>query len=257
MLIQSSRHSIQDLALWQEYALADACNAKSAKLEAKERTAIESIESFVAKYPDCTASTSWGKDSVVLCHLLWRSARQVPLMHLRPTNHNPDCDLVRDVYLERFSHGQYDEVPVDYSSVDRTRLTASEIDKATDYIWYESIKAYNQGRRYLLGVRADESTARKIRMLSYGVESKVSLLPIGYWKTSDVFAYLSKYDLPIHPAYACLGGGRWDRMHLRVAEIGDTNGSGMGRTEWESEYYPESLNRGLVSPQVASRVAPN
>ena len=245
MLIQSNRHLIQDLALWKEYALADACNSKAAKLEVKERTAIESIESFVARYPDCTASTSWGKDSVVMSHLIWRCAKQVPLMHLRPTNHNPDCDLVRNAYLDRFNHAQYDEVKVDYSSVDRARLTASEIDKATDYIWYEAIKAYSQGRKYMLGIRADESTGRRIRMMVHGVESKVSLLPIGFWKTADVFAYLSKYDLPIHPAYACLGGGRWDRSRLRVAEIGDTNGSGLGRTEWEMEYYPEVYNLGI------------
>lgn len=250
MLILSNRHTRQDLEYWSQYAMADACNAKSPRLDRKELQAIEAIKAFVGKYPDCTASTSWGKDSTVLCHLLWRCSQRfglnVPLMHLRPTNHNPDCDLVRDAYFDRFEHGQYDEVVVDYSLVDRNRMTAVEIDKATDAAWYEAIKAYSQGRRYMLGVRADESTQRRIRMLTHGVESGVSLLPIGFWTTTDVFAYLSKYDLPIHPAYACLGGGRWDRFRLRVAEIGDTNGAGLGRTEWEMEYYPEVYNSGLV-----------
>jgi phosphoadenosine phosphosulfate reductase len=40
-----------------------------------------------------------------------------------------------------------------------------------------------------------------------------------------------------------LGGGRWDRNYIRVAEIGDIHGNGIGRTEWESEYYNDEIRR--------------
>ena len=67
--------------------------------------------------------------------------------------------------------------------------------------------------------------------------------PISAWRESDVFSYLAKNKLPVHPAYAMLGGGRWPRHRLRVAEIGDTHGTGGGRREWEQEYYGDVLRR--------------
>jgi phosphoadenosine phosphosulfate reductase len=78
-----------------------------------------------------------------------------------------------------------------------------------------------------------------MRAIRWGTTSTNALAPIIHWKTADVFAYLAKYDLPIHPAYACLGGGRWPREKIRVAEIGDTHGGFHGRYEWEMEYYPD------------------
>ena len=57
--------------------------------------------------------------------------------------------------------------------------------------------------------------------------------------------YLNKYNLPIHPNYAMLGGGRYDRNNLRVDCLAGTQGNGMGRNEWEKEYYQDIVNRGI------------
>jgi phosphoadenosine phosphosulfate reductase len=83
-------------------------------------------------------------------------------------------------------------------------------------------------------------------MLRWGLNSPKGCSPIGRWNTADVFGYLAIHDLPIHPAYAMLGGGRWPRERLRVAEIGDTHGAGGGRAEWEKEYYQDVINRLLA-----------
>jgi len=211
------------------------------------QSAQDAIASFLGSHPSPYAGVSWGKDSVVVAHLLWRFARHVPLVHLRPTNHNPDCDAVRDAYLAQFLGQTYEETIVDYSTVDRLRLTDHEIDKETDRIWYEAIRQLNQRfDGYILGVRAEESSGRDIRIRKWGLESSVSLLPIGRWRTSHVFAYLAMHNLPVHPAYAMLGGGRWKRDRLRVAEIGDTHGTGSGRFQWEREYYGDFLSRCLA-----------
>lgn len=82
-------------------------------------------------------------------------------------------------------------------------------------------------------------------MCRWGTTTTSTCAPIGFWKNDDVFAYLKKYDLPVHPNYAMLGGGRYKRESIRVAEIGDTHGSGMGRSEWEREYYPDILNKNI------------
>lgn len=212
--------------------------------ESKEREAIAAIEEFTMSHADAYCGVSWGKDSVTTAHLLWKVARDIPLVHLRPTNHNHDCDNVRDRYFESFPGQEYREVLVDYSGVDRCRLTDQEVDEETDRIWYESISTIgdaSSGR--ILGIRADESIVRTYRVFRWGLNTKNACAPIGKWTTNDVFCYLAKNDLPVHPVYAMNGGGRWNRERLRVAEIGDIHGTGGGRRQWEQEYYGDVLAR--------------
>lgn len=247
MLIQSHRHKNNDLELWLEYAEADLLNAKLAngRLRGLIADALDCILEFIVFQPDCYCGVSWGKDSVVVAHLLWCVSRDVPLMHLRPTNHNPDCDAVRDAFFGSFPGQPYEEIEVDYSEIDRVSSTHEELDRLTDAKWYSAIHKYEQAfnGRHILGIRADESNGRLIRMLRWGNNSPNACAPIGFWKSNDVFAYLALHNLPVHPAYAMLGGGRWPRERLRVAEIGDTHGTGGGRSEWEREYYGDVLRR--------------
>jgi phosphoadenosine phosphosulfate reductase len=218
---------------------ADACHDLGAKVD----FAINSIRKFANEH--AYVGVSWGKDSVVVAYLAWIAARHLPLMHLRPTNHNPDCDRVRDLYFKRFPGQEYHEIKVDYSAIDRLAKPDHELDAETDSVWYQSIREWTSSTRQkrILGIRGDESTGRLIRMLRWGIETKNALAPIGFWKTQDVFSCLEQHSLPVHPAYAMLGGGRWARDRIRVAEIGDTNGKGNGRRQWEQEYYGDVLNR--------------
>lgn len=239
MLIHSRRHTERDLRLWRAHEEADRVHA----IRERVREAVDAITAFAAD--DCYAGTSWGKDSVAVCHLLWLHARNVPLIHLRPTNHNPDCDAVRDAYFAAFPGQAYHEELVSYAGIDRVRTPAHELDRLTDQRWFAAIGRCEQrfGRHRILGIRAEESTGRRIRMLRWGTTSKRACAPIGNWSTRDVFAYLAQHGVPAHPAYAMLGGGRWKREKIRVAEIGDTRGTGIGRAEWEIEYYGDLLRR--------------
>lgn len=87
-----------------------------------------------------------------------------------------------------------------------------------------------------------------MRCARWGISTERTCAPLAWWTAADVFAYLATHDLPVHPAYAMLGGGRWRRERLRVAEIGDTHGKGGGRLEWETEYYGDALRR-LQAPR--------
>lgn len=248
MLIPSDRHTDADLELWAELEEADAIHAARPALAARSKQSIASICEFAEAGP-CHAGTSWGKDSVVLCHLLWNASPDIPLMHLRPTNHNPDCDAVRDRYFAQFPGQSYTEVVVDYSGIDRVGLPDHEVDRLTDERWYAAIRDYEAVHydRHLLGIRSDESFGRMIRTLRWGINTARTSAPLAHWRTADIYAYLALHNLPVHPAYAMLGGGRWPRERLRVAEIGDTHGKGSGRRDWEAEYYGDVLRRGEVS----------
>jgi len=76
-----------------------------------------------------------------------------------------------------------------------------------------------------------------------GLDTGASFRPIGRWRQADVFSYLHHHHLPVHPAYAMLGGGRWPRRHIRVHSIGGERGTEHGRREWEQEYYGDVLRR--------------
>jgi len=242
MIVLSIRHRPEDLALWQEYKEADvlACKHRLLRLE---QEAIAAIRAFVQN-GKAYCGVSWGKDSVAVAYLCHLADVQAPLIHFRPTNHNPDCDAVRDIYLRQWP-SEYHEVYVNYSDLHSRRLPHQTLDQLTDERWYAAIREVNRhyGERHILGIRADESAGRRIRCLRWGVSSPNGCAPIAFWSCADVFAYLCWRNLPIHPAYAMLGGGRWPREKLRVAEIGDTHGTGGGRRQWEEEYYPDVLRR--------------
>ena len=239
MLLESHRHTAEDLRLWRNLEMADRVNYGLRRVGQKANAARIAIAEFCDQ-TDGYASVSWGKDSVVLAHLLRDAAPWFPLVNLRCSNRNPNCDAVRDRYLSDFPGQDYHEIIVDYGDL-HERLIGEELNKATDNLFFAGFKeaVSRFGKYRLSGIRAQESGSRAIRMFRWGHSSKFACAPIGWWHTADVFAYLVYHNLPIHPAYAMLGGGRWPREHLRVAEIGDTHGTGMGRQLWEREFYPE------------------
>lgn len=245
MLIVTARHTQADLDVWRDYEEVDAINSTSSRLSHKEMQAAEVIRKFAEIGPSYIG-VSWGKDSVVVADIAMRHGINLPLVHLycRPS-HNINCDLVRDAFLAIYQSADYHEIICDYSDIYAKGLPAHIQDKFTDDVWYKTWGAVSScfGDRHVSGVRGAESHTRSIRMKRWGTTTKHTCAPIGYWTTDDVYAYLHKYNLPVHPNYAMLGGGRWKREYLRVAEIGDVHGNGMGRTEWEQEYYSDALNR--------------
>lgn len=239
MLIPSPRHKPEDLELWAELEAADAIHGKRPALRRRFERSLESVLAFAAQGP-CYASVSWGKDSVVLAHLVAVAELPVPLVHLRVTpTENPHTSDVRDAFLGRYPNVEYVELVKEsrhlYASP-AERMAAKKLSFAQPFR-----DAGFGGWRYLSGVRASESGARKIRMRIWGECSRETCAPLGWWTNADVFGYLAATGLPAHPNYAMLGGGRWSRDRLRVSELAGEFGREWGRLEWEQEYYGDIL----------------
>lgn len=246
MLIRCDKHTKEDLALWDEYEEAfDAPRAATQALSLAEERACHEIEQF-AKSGNCYISVSWGKDSVVVADLAMRNGINLPIVSLRCVpSHNPYCDAVRDSILSIYDNAYYDEIIVDYGDIYSRGLTDAEQDKETDKLFFAGFKEASRkyGDRHVSGIRQYESAIRNLRVRRFGLSTEHACAPIGRWSTEAVFAYLYKYNLPVHPNYGMLGGGKWDRHRIRVAEIGDIHGNGIGRAEWENEYYQDELRR--------------
>lgn len=233
MLIPSHRHTAADLELWAAYEAAD--RVHGANLDAKIEHALNVVRRF-AEQP-CYAGVSWGKDSVVLAHLIAISGMQIPCVWFRVEPIcNPDCARVADEFLQRWQlqYGVITRVCEHDQNGWHASGTLESAAQEAEQRW---------GIRRILGIRADESGVRRLTCLRNGEDSVSSCRPLAWWTAKDVMGYLARFDLPTHPAYAMLGGGRYDRWWLRVASLGGRRGDGMGRAEWEREYYGDVLRR--------------
>lgn len=244
MLIASTRYDAEDLARWRELERIDSVHARSQRHIRSVVRAVDALRNFTNDGP-CYAGVSWGKDSVVLAHLIATHARHVPLVWLRiePIK-NPDCELVRDAFISAHD--------VDYHEIEvwcRRDASGWHASGTLERGYAEAESRW--GRRYISGVRGAESGTRAMRMRRWGESTGATCAPIGWWSGADVYAYLHAHGLPVHPAYACSQGGLWDRDRIRVASLGGRRGDGTGRTLWERRYYGPDVDH--VELQTASR----
>jgi phosphoadenosine phosphosulfate reductase len=238
MLIKCDRHTKEDLELWMNYEEIDKANEYKIT-DNKIQKAIDVINETVKK--KSYISVSWGKDSVVVAHICYLASIKIPMIWIKESPmYNPYCKNVRDLFLEKYPF-QYHEFVCDYSNVGFSPFLDSKGDSILFHAMCDMINKIF-GRR-ITGIRSDESGRRQIRMRTFGEITENTSCPIGYWKNEEVFAYLSKYDLPIHPNYAMLGGGRYSRDKIRVDCLAGKQGDSFGRVEHEREYYQDILNK--------------
>ena len=235
-LIPSARHSPEDLRHWHRLEAIDRRLAGSTTLTRKTMQALDDIAAFFEAGP-CYASTSWGKESTVLVHLVASLGLDIPIVSMRwPQVDNPDSALVRDAMLDRFPHLDYREFsePVAWDEKAGDWLGPSGLD------YFRPVREA-MGDRRISGIRADESRARKMRLKRWGIATAHTCAPLSRWTGPDVFAYLARHDLPVHPAYACTWGGTLDRERVRVDVLGGVTGTGRDRVEWERRYYSAEM----------------
>lgn len=243
MLIASPRHRPADLRLWAELEAADRVHGARLERGAKVERSLAALEAFAAAGP-CYVAVSGGKDSVAAAHLARRAGLDELFIHLRArVGANPDSPTVLAAL------GGVVEVEIAYEDGDDDY-------SASNPAWLAAIaraQAIAGTDRVVMGLRADESGARKRRCMAWGHSTPRTCAPLAWWTARDVFGYLTHHGLPVHPAYACLGGGRWPRERIRVDEIGGQTGAGMGRAEWEREYYGDVLRRLSAAARAAAR----
>lgn len=236
MLTPSQRHTPEDLSLWREYEAADLIYDPD-RLAILERESIETIRRF-RDQGLCYLSASGGKDSSVLWALVYKSGCDIRAWHLntRPLADPHVADVLRRLD-ERF--------PLNLTVVENwCRLDARGWHATGTFEdGIRRIVEQSGTDRYICGIRAEESSVRKISSRVHGKTTAKSCRPLLHWRASDVYAYAAQNGVPLHPNYAMLGGGLFTRDRLRVSFLGLKHGTGMGRAEWENTYYSDVLRR--------------
>ena len=165
---------------------------------------------------------SWGKDSCCLLRLvemvgIGKITIRTPHFDQSPEQRNPCAEQVQNLYLE--SHD------VNFSLNNDMRL------------W-----RYPEDEIALTGLRAAESTIRRLSIGKLGLTTDRVSRPIGNWSTQDVFSFCHHEGIPLPATYAMLKHGEYDRQFVRTDEIGIT-GHRMARKAWEEYYFPAQTRR--------------
>jgi phosphoadenosine phosphosulfate reductase len=249
MLIDSPRITAADRARWEQLEHFDAVLASAPRLDRLAIQARTAIVEFLAA-GDGYMSVSWGKDSVVAAHLALQVDPSLRVVWVRSVDfETPECDLVRDVFLANHPGCRYEEIPVVLRNPKRGEPGFDErhLDPGADH--QNVLKECLTGR-YISGLRAEESKMRRISIGHRGLVTTNTCRPLGRWQATDVFAYLHREDLPVHPVYAMSMGGAYDRRWLRVHPLCSApppgkSDRGPDPIAWEDTYYGDVIAAAL------------
>ena len=140
-------------------------------------------------------AVSWGKDSVVLLHLV--------------QSIEPNIQAIYHAHIERDLISNYSQTIEAYTSKFPTNLSIQETWDASGNI-AKNLDVYKDFPVCFLGLRAEESVNRKRSIRKYGLIHQYSsgflqntwrICPLGWWNWIDVWAYIFTYGLPYLNAY--------------------------------------------------------
>jgi 3'-phosphoadenosine 5'-phosphosulfate sulfotransferase (PAPS reductase)/FAD synthetase len=235
----------------------------------KFRALVERSKELISKHPDYAVSTSWGKDSVAMLHLVATVHPQICVINARypnPAERFADMDRVRDAALEHpaLSGITYQEVetPGEWEMYERAggfSQAETPEQRAAARWWKDNFIANMDAMLKTLGctgsfigMRAEESHARKMNVLTHGEDYRrkdgsASCLPIAKWTGTDVWTYLVAHNLPWLRIYDHASSGR---ERARSGFVFATGGAGAIRRHgvWEDwkNVYPSEFNAWMI-----------
>lgn len=244
MLIDSPRLLNVDKTRWAELARYDEAIGSRFPARLIEQ-ALDDIRQWWQTGPGI-ASVSWGKDSVCMAHLVSLTGLPIPLVWVRSDPFEmPECLQVRDAFLNSHPSMKYEERSIPLRNPKRGEPGYIERHLDPTCHGQDVLKEACPHERYISGVRAQESRIRTISINHRGNVTKNTCRPLARWTAPQIFAYLDREHLPIHPAYAMSYGGHLDRQWLRVHPLCSYADTKTDMARWEDDYYGDYIKDAL------------
>lgn len=158
----------------------------------------------------CYLSLSWGKQSIILAHMLYHINPHIPCVHWSGPDANiiADFSSVKNRFLSRW--------PIKYVEFDHG--DDDLLGNGQRYLVDHDLQGY------VIGFAADESRARKMTLAKNDdhqiatVRSALRCTPLRHWTREDYAAYIATHSIPLLSPYRRFG--LWVRTSTGVATGG-------------------------------------
>ncbi len=209
------------------------------RLELARETIRHGLAACARPYVAC----SFGKDSAALLHLVMTVRPDIQARFVRW----PETELLGDyerVIEEWLARG------ADIQILDLRRDSSHD---AVPERWVQ-LREMAPADGYFIGLRAEESRARKLTLRSHGViyqlrDGYTRISPLAWWSTDDVATYILQHQLPTLVNYQFEGfdartSSRVPRAQFNIRETALSNLRRRDPAAWGDlmRLYPELLN---------------
>ena len=203
-------------------------------------------------------SCSFGKDSIVLLHLVLQQSPDIPVVFINSNYCFPDTYQVRDAFVSDYKINLVEiSQPYDYLEIikqyglpqERSKAQQNKVvnllkkDLANEWAWnnghngnYWGLrKEEASGRRWLLNTKGSLFWAKNARLWRCS--------PLADWMWEDVWAYIHEQGIPYSGIYDKTGFVE-DPRQIRNTSYITTDGANLnGRVAWLKYYYPELFDK--------------
>lgn len=216
------------------------------------------IDKAMNKYKKHYISCSWGKDSILVVHLIISKYPDTKVVFMNSGYALSDIYKFRNYYLKEYGIKNYIELkcPHDYAklniqyglpSIDRS---ISDHEKVKNIIKKDVIEEWAVENNFdccFWGIRADETAGRKKLLRRHGLLYKVSNIakcsPIGWWSNEDVWNIIDYYGLPYSEIYNKEMKPFFIRNNIKNGGYLTTDKANQGRLIWLKKFYPDDYNK--------------
>jgi len=227
-------------------------HAQTREFKKKLKTAVAIIEKSYRAANDWSISCSYGKDSIVLLHLIYQFKK--PDVIYKDNGYALPCIYETKEKLEKLlkyetnvlkQEFDFVEFLKEYGLPDITRDMMKQ-DKIVKIIKKDPLSENNKS--VFWGLRAKESKKRtalfKYRGAIYYNDNRKKHFsaPLWDWSDRDVWAYIAQYNVPYPDLYDKENFG-FTREKLRNSSWITTDGAKRGRVAWLRFNYPEFYNK--------------
>jgi len=181
-------------------------------MDEKVKVALDFIRDCIKKYPKMAVVSSWGKDSIVLLHLVLRVKPDIKVVFVNTPFKPPETLALRDFlirawklnYVEYISPLAKDK---DFRSeivLTKEPLYKRNPDECCQIFKVEPIRRAVRELdldAWFSGLRATESSKRALFEKVHKQGDFTRLHPIHDWTEAEVWRYIAVNRLPTHPFY--------------------------------------------------------
>jgi phosphoadenosine phosphosulfate reductase len=180
-------------------------------MDEKVKSALDFIKECAKKYKRIAVLSSWGKDSIVVLHLVIQVLPDIPVVFIDTTFKPKETYEIMNVLKEKWNLNLkiYRSPYLDNKEFMQNVIIGQELWKTNPDLCCQILKVKPTQmavedlnlEAWFSGLRATESEKRSIFKKIHRQDKFIRLHPLHDWTEADIWRYIACYDLPVHSLY--------------------------------------------------------